>query len=375
MPDIDLAILGVKLFRQGRWNKFDIGISQGRFSKISPAGQEKIKARKKLDFSDSFASPGWVDLHTHLLPLRYGGVGTHAEKIGLASGVTALLDVGTVGAANFERLYEKVVKKSATPVYSLLNIKKSGIRFWKVGRAEAPDDDIDLTAEVAARYPDVIKGIKITASREHMLASDPVYYMRRAREAGDRLGLPVMVHIGMTPPSLSDLLPLMKSGDVLTHCFRNGPHTILDRAGKIRDDVLDAKARGVRFDTGHGIRSFSFPVAEKAIEQGFDDFTISSDLYMLSTPFRAKSFAHVLSKFLAIGMKLEDIMDRCSTRAASFLGIEREISEGKPAAMTVFRVEKGSFTFKDCWGIASTGTQRIVPAASILDGRLYQAKT
>jgi dihydroorotase len=118
--------------------------------------------------------------------------------------------------------------------------------------------------------------------------------------------------------------------------------------------------------------SFSFPVAEKALEQGFDDFTISSDLYVLSTPFRARNFANVLSKFLAIGMKLEDVMDRCTTKAAPILGLERDIAEGKPAVLTIFRVEEGRFRFRDCWGELRTGTRRIVPTAALHEGALFR---
>jgi dihydroorotase len=371
MSEHDLVLKGIKIFRQGGWNAFDLAVVGRNLSRIAPAGSEKLEAGKILDFTGRYASPGWIDLHTHLLPLRYGGVGTHAEKIGLKTGVTALLDVGTVGADTFDKFHEKVVQQSATPIFALLNIKRRGIRFWKVGRDEPGEDNIDAMARVVEKYPGIIKGIKITASKEHMLSKDPLYYVRRAREAGDRLQLPLMVHIGQTPPSLTDLLPLLKAGDILTHCFRNGDHAILNPAGKIRPDVLEAKARGVRFDIGHGVKSFSFPVTEKALEQGFDDFTISSDLYMFSTPYRAKNFAHVLSKFLAIGMKLEEVMLRCSTKAAPVLGLERELAEGKPATITVFRIEQGSFRFSDCWNQERAGFQRIIPEAVLLEGAFH----
>ena len=93
-----------------------------------------MPAAQTLDCSGSFVSPGWVDLHTHLLPLRYGSIGTHAARVGLTSGVTALLDVGTVGAGNFQLLYENVIRRSQTPVFALLNINKSGIRLPRPGR-------------------------------------------------------------------------------------------------------------------------------------------------------------------------------------------------------------------------------------------------
>jgi dihydroorotase len=372
MPHYDIAIKGVKVFHQEKWQEFDLYLQGKIISRITASGSEKLSAKEVLDFSGCYASPGWIDLHTHLLPLRYRGIGTHSDKIGLKTGVSALLDVGTVGAETFELFYEKVIQTSHTPVFCFLNIKSRGIRFWGL-KAGEDEDDLNAMEAILKKYPDYIKGVKITASREHMLKSDPLYYMRKAREAGDRLNLPLMVHIGITPPSLTELLPLMKKGDILTHCFRNGDHSILDSSGKIREDVLDARARGVKFDIGHGVRSFSFPVAEKALEQGFDDFTISSDLYMLSTPYRARNFSNVLSKFLALGMKLEDVILRCTAKSAPVLGLSRELAQGNPATITIFRVEQGFFQFKDCWGISRRGKQRIIPLATLLEGKLYRA--
>jgi len=373
MMKYDLVVKGIRIFQAGEWKAWDLAIREKMISRLSPSGAEKLDAGQTLDFSGSFASAGWVDLHTHLLPLRSAGIGTRAKRIGLNSGVTALLDVGTTGAKNFPLLYEKVIRKSATPVLAFLNIKGSGIRFWQIGVGREKEDDLEAMERTLKNYPGYIKGIKITASREHMLAEDPLYYMRKAREAGDRLGLPIMVHIGWSPPSLIDLLPLMKAGDILTHCFRNSDHTILDPSGKIREDILLAKSRGVRFDIGHGIRSFSFPVAQKALDQGFDDFTISSDLYLLSTPFRAKNFANVLTKFLALGMKLEEVMFRASSKPAAILGLEREIAPGKPASITIFRLDQGRFRLKDCWGQSRTGNQRIIPQAALLEGKFFPA--
>lgn len=373
MAELDLVLKNVKAFVGARWSSLDLGIRDGRIARLASTGAEPMPASRSLDCSGSYASAGWVDLHTHLLPLRHGSIGTHAARVGLASGVTALLDVGTTGADNFQLLYENVIRRSQTPVFALLNIKKSGIRIWRRARRDRAEVDLEAMARVVERHREHIKGIKILASKEYMLTDDPLHYMERAREAGDQLGLPVMVHIGSTPPSLEGLLPLMKSGDILTHCFRDGDHSVLGGDGKIREDVLEARARGVRFDIGHGVGSFSFPVIESVLEQGFDDFTISSDLYLLSTPYRARSFANVLSKFLAIGMKLEGIMARCTARAASLLGLERRITEGAPATLTLFRLEEGGFRFRDCWGQLRRGAQRIVPVAALQEGRLFRA--
>jgi len=361
-----------KAFLSGKWQEVDLLLEKGKISALTPAGSGS-KADRQIDLAGLYISPGWVDLHAHLYPLRKGGIGKHERKIGLATGVTALLDVGTVGAANFEDYKKFVLDRSAARVFVLLNIKSKGIRFWGLGRVKTGEDDLDLICKVAAKYPEVIKGIKCTASKEHMAADDPMYYPLRALEAGKRCNLPVMIHFGVRPPDLEELLPLLRKGDILTHVFRNGDHHILTEGGKIRPSVLEARKRGVVFDIGHGVKSFSFPVCEAALAQGFDDFTISSDLYMLSTPYRAKRFANVLGKFLAVGMKLEDVMDRASRRPGQWLGLEREIAADKPAELTVFGVREGSFKLKDCWDVARTGKQRIEPAYAISGGKIFEA--
>jgi dihydroorotase len=365
----ELVLRQVRVFYQGRWQELDLYLAGGKIAALVPAGGAGPAAGQSLSLKGRIASPGWVDLHAHVLPLRFGGIGTWPEKIGLRTGVTALLDVGTTGAKNFPLLHDRVISHSRTPIYALLNIKAHGIRVTKLGRETEPDVDLAAMAEVVRRYPDRIKGIKVTASKEHMLARDPIRYVQLAREAGDRLGLPLMVHFGRTPPELAELLPLMKKGDLLTHALRDGGHTILDKSGRVREDVLAAQARGVRFDVGHGVASFSFAVAEQALAQGFEGFSISSDLYLLSRPYRARTFAHVLSKFLALGMPLEKVLERASVWPAEWLKLGRGLEAGSEATLTVFRLEEGRFKLRDCWNQVRIGKERIVPELTVLQGQ------
>jgi dihydroorotase len=361
----------VLVFRNGAWRPTDIAIDGDRIAAVAdpggagPAGP----AGTVHDLKGLYASPGWVDIHTHLLPLRYGGVGTWPEKVGLPTGVTGLVDAGTVGAENFKLLHDRIIAPARLPIKVFLNIKKTGIRFWKVGGNERGLDDIAAMERVAAANPDLVVGVKVTASKEHMLDDDPMYYVRQAIEAGKRLRLPVVVHIGRTPPSLDEILPLMREGDVLTHVFRNGPHSIIGADGRIKPAVLDARARGVRFDIGHGVKSFAFAPAEAALAQGLTDFSISSDLYMLSTPYRAKNFAHVLDKFLALGLRLEDIMAKASTVPGRIAGLRRGIEPGLPASITLFKLVDGEFDLEDCWDHHRRSPRRIQPVAVVNAGR------
>jgi dihydroorotase len=370
LNSVEILLTGLKCHLDREWKPVDILVKNGVITAIKDAGSG-LKAGESMSLAGCYIVPGWTDLHAHLYPLRKGGVGTKESRIGLSSGVTTLLDVGTVGVADFEDFKASVIDRSETRILALLNIKSRGIRFWSLATS-AGEDNLDRMAEMAGKYPELIKGVKVTASSEHMDKADPMYYVRKAIEAGDRLKLPVMVHIGRTPPELEEILPLMRKGDILTHVFRNADHHILDGSGKIRKSVLAARDRGVLFDIGHGVLSFSFHVLEKALEQGFDDFTISSDLYILSVPYRARSFANVLSKFLAAGMSLESVMERAAAKPAKLLGIKNRVGEGEPAEFTVFRLAEGDFTFKDCWGLKRSGKQFIRPVLAASRGKLFK---
>jgi dihydroorotase len=366
----DLLLQNALTYRDGAWRSTDIAVTGDDISLIADHDDTDATAAERIDLGGSYLSPGWVDLHTHLLPVSRGGVGWSAAKLGYASGVTALADAGSVGAANFPAFHESVVRCHEVPVYSFLNIKQTGIRWWKLGREEQGLVDLPAMERLLAEHGDVIKGLKVLAGREHLTRRNPLGYFQAAIEAGRRLGLPVMVHIGLKPPGVEELLPQMGEGTILTHCFRNGDNCILDGRSRLSGEFLAARERGMALDVGHGIKSFAFAVAEQALEQGVRDFTISSDLYLFSRLSRARSFAGVLSKFLNLGLTLEEVMARASTEPARVLGLRRELVPGAPAVFTVFRLERGSFVFDDCWGHRRISSQRIVPERVVVGRRV-----
>lgn len=370
--DYDLVIKGVQALINKKFVKCDIGISAGKISKIDSSCSIS-SGREILNASGLYASAGWVDLHVHAIPITHKKIGSSVARLGPATGVSALLDAGTVGAGNYDMLSNFAISRSEIPVFCMLNIKRLGIRVRDFYRLKPGFEDFKLMEKVIGEHPGSIKGIKIRASKEDSVKEDPMYYMRKSREAGDIFKLPVMVHIGPPPPEITELLALMKEGDIITHFLRKSSHCILDRDGKVREEVLDAKARGVSFDLGHGVGSFSFDTAERALDQGFVDFTISSDLYSVSAKLYARTFANVMTKFLAIGMSLEDVLERSSTKPARMIGLEREIKEGSPADITIFRLESGEFTLTDTSGKKRVSKRRIIPEWTIHNGKKFRA--
>ncbi|MFO8056775.1 MAG: hypothetical protein R6V10_05730 [bacterium] len=365
----DLVLQDVKCLVNGSFERADVAIKADRIAAILPPRYLK-DAPRIITGDDLYVSPGWVDLHVHYVDWKHRkSPGASISRLGLAQGVTALQDAGTVGAENFDRLLDAVADKdSEIPCYSLLSIKKEGIKLTDFYTTRKGYDDIPAMETVIEKNRGRISGLKVRADSQVSPKDDRLYYVQKIREAGDRFGLPSMIHISTPPPSLRDILPYMKEGDMVTHFLRGQGNSIIGENGKVLDEVKEARRRGVRFDAGHGMGSFSFSDAERALDQGFDDFTISSDLYILSIPLYAKTFANVLTQFLAAGMPLEHIMERAGTRPASVLGLEREIKQGAEATLSVFSVKTGEWKCKDVTGNTRRSDRRIIPEWTILNG-------
>ena len=367
----DLAIVNTQALIDGAWKLCDLGVHAGKITAIAPAGT--LTGAETIRGDGLYVSPGWVDIHVHCVDLRHGrAAGSAVSRLGVAQGVTAIADAGTAGVTNYARLEQAASDYPETQVHSFLNIVSKGIRLQDYLRAEPGWEDIAGMERMAAAHKRIV-GIKYRADSTVTPKADRTYYVRKCREAGDRLKLPVMIHIGSAPPDLKDILPNLRAGDLITHSFRKSTHCVLDANGKIRDEVKEAKDRGVRFDIGHGVGSFSFETAERALGQGFDDISISSDLYILSTPKYARTFANVLTSFLMLGMPLTGIMDRCTRRPAEVIGIQRGIVEGAPATLTVFKVAEGDFTCQDTTGLKRKAAKRIFPEWSMVAGKVTKA--
>ncbi len=185
-----------------------------------------------------------------------------------------------------------------------------------------------------------------------------------------------MVHIGGTHSSLPQILALLKKGDVITHSFRAAPGGILDDRGRVLPEVRKAVESGVHMDIGHGAGSFSFDVAEKAMRQELLPGTISTDVHENSVNGPAFDLATTLSKFLHLGMSLEQVVERVTTNPAKTFGFPKGLGSlriGSEADVAVFQLVEGRFEFTDGVGAKRIGTRKLVPAATVKAGRIYGA--
>ena len=327
-----------------------------------------------VDVSGLFVVPGLVDIHTHV----YAGTGEKGSYAGdnsvypdgftLRVGVTTVADAGGSGWRNFEDFKQRVIDRSKTRVLAFLNIVGHGMRG---GRFEQDLTDMLAVpaAEMARRHRGTIIGIKTA----HYAGPEwtPV---ERAVEAGSLADVPVMVDFGerRAERPLADLVTRkLRPGDIYTHAF-SGLRGEQDDAGRVNPALWQARTRGVLFDVGHGGGSFAWRIAVPAIKERFVPDTISTDLHAASMNAGMKDMLNVMSKFLAMGLSLDEVVQRATWNAARAIKQDGvgHLSAGAPADIAVLRLERGSFGFVDSFGARLKGTERLACELTLRDGQI-----
>lgn len=350
----------------------DIAIQDG---KIAALGEVTGPAREEKNLEGKgYVSAGWIDSHVHCYP-KSPIYHDEPDSVGIATGVTSVVDAGSTGADDIDDFYA-LTREATTEVYALLNISRVGL----IAQNELSDmSHIDTAAAGAAikRYPDFIVGIKARMSSS-VVGANGIKPLERAKliqkENDD---LPLMVHIGNNPPDLDEIADLLTSGDIITHCYNGKPNRILTPTGQLRASVSRALARGVRMDIGHGTASFSFAVAQQAIALGILPHTISSDIYCknrINGP--VHSLAAVMSKFLAIGMTLSEVIDCVTVHAAESMRLAHKgrLAVGADADLTVFAVRRQSTLFTDSENDTLQAEEQIVALAALRAGKWFMTE-
>ncbi|WP_432842686.1 amidohydrolase/deacetylase family metallohydrolase [Dactylosporangium sp. CA-092794] len=380
MSDLDLLLTGGLALDPdtGARSPVTVGVEGGRIAHLGPDSPGR-PAREEIALDGALVLPGLVDLHTHVY--RAGSrLGITADRVAARSGVTTWVDAGTAGAGTVEGLVRDVVERSAVRILAFLNLSYIGL-----APADMPTREIgelwdprlaDLAAVLRAgrELPGTIRGIKLRASANACGDSAPVV-LPLAREAADGLGVPLMVHVGLAPPTLTEVLPYLRTGDILTHCFHPHPGGgVLTAAGTLRPQVREAAERGVRFDVGHGGASLSYGVARAALDAGLLPDTISSDIHAHSIGGPVPDLLRVLETFLALGMSLPEVVARATRAPADVLGEPGlgRLAVGGPADIAVLRPADEPVALRDMTGAALTGRTRLRHVLTVAGGRVLR---
>ncbi len=351
----------------------DVALKDGKVAAVQ-AHIDPAKALKTVNVRGLYVTPGLIDIHVHV----YTGTGeprSYAGDLSLApdgftfrSGVTTVADAGCAGWRNFEDFKQRIIDRSKTRVLAFLNIVGNGMRGGKFENDQA-DMEVAPAAEMAAKYKGLIVGIKTA----HYAGPEwtPVEH---AVEAGTLANIPVMVDFGSNKPerSLEELLTKkLRPGDIYTHVY-SGLRNEQDEAGHVNPALLVGRKRGVIFDVGHGSGSFGWAIVVPALKEGFYPDSISTDLHAGSMNSGLKDMANLMSKFLVMGMSIDDVVARSTWNPAREIHHDElgNLSVGAPADVTVLRVERGIFGYDDMYGTRLRGDNKLVCELTIRDGKV-----
>ena len=194
-----------------------------------------------------------------------------------------------------------------------------------------------------------------------------------ALDVAEELGLPLMAHLDAPPPARHEVVPFLRKGDILTHCFRPFPNAPVAPDGKIRDEILAARARGVIFDIGHGGGSFGFGTTKKMLAADFLPDAISSDVHVISIEGPAFDLLTTMSKFLCLGVDLPTVIKLATSGPAA--AIKRPdlgtLKVGSVGEATVIDVASGKYDYADSIGETMIGDKRLLSAGVVLGGRWW----
>jgi len=356
----------------------DVAISDGKIAAVEK-GISGEKARRSVEVDGLYVSPGFIDIHAHVSAGRFLARPSHPPDMNLASGLTTIVDAGSWGARDFHLLKRYHIDRAQIRILAFLNIASQGMG----AREDDPNEqeleylDPELCAETIKRYAQHIVGVKTAhywTSKPFDEAHPPWASVERAVAAGELAGVPVMVDFWPRPPERPYpelILEKLRPGDIHTHVFAQ-QFPVIDKDGKVYDHMRQARRRGIVFDLGHGAGSFWFRNAAPAIEQGFIPDTISTDLHMRNVNGPVVDMITTMSKIMALGVPLADVIRRSTVNPARAIGRPSlgTLGIGSEADVAVFELRRGRFGYTDCGRARMIGDVKLENRMTIRAGRV-----
>ena len=374
MPDrFDLVLSGGRVVdpSTGPDRVADVGFRDGRCAAVGDGLSGS--AATVRDVAGRIVTPGLIDLHTHVY---WGGtsLGVEPDAYSRQSAVTTSVDTGSAGPGNYPGFLRHVIEPATSRVLAYLHISFAGIYAFSREVSVGESHDMRLMAaldcvRVIREHAEAIVGIKVRIGRN---ASGPsgIAPLDVALDVAGEVGLPVMCHIDEPPPSYEAVVDRLRPGDVLTHCYRPFPNAPVTGAGEVKPAVRAARERGVIFDVGHGMGSFGWRTARAMMAAGFPPDTISSDVHALCIDGPAYDLLRTMTKFLALGMDLPDIIAATTVRPAE--AVRRDdlgtFRQGAAGDASILSLVDAPIELEDVLGETETHHQRLTAAGTVIGG-------
>lgn len=337
------------------------------------------EGKQVLDAKGKIVTPGLIDLHCHIYDSIHG-ISIEPDVAGVKQGVTTVVDGGSTGQATFRAFSKYIIPPSKSTVFCFLHLSSLGqlltpeLRDWE-------EIDLDATRAVVNSNREIIKGIKLRLVG-NIVASNGSEVIKKAKELARSLGLPIMVHIGdpkgLVPPEITqELLGIMDAGDILTHVFTSNRGGILRPDGTVLPQLREAIDRGVILEIAHGRRNLSFAVARKSMDQGILPTVLSTDLNTLCLNGPVFGLAALMSKFMALGISLSEVVKMSTLNPARALGIDNSVGSlqcGMDADVSILELLSGKWQIEDSVGQTMLTTSLLTPRTTIKSGLVIPAE-
>ncbi|MGI5990587.1 MAG: amidohydrolase family protein [Lachnospiraceae bacterium] len=327
-----------------------------------------------IDAKGCIVTPGLIDFHAHMF--HEGSFNSVRADFLPADGVTAAVDAGTAGTANYESFYKDVASSAAIHVRSYLSPHPLG----QASMAYKPSwdytkYDMKKLGWLLDQYSGQILGLKMVDSKGMVPEEKANEYLDKLIEIAAAHGVGVCVHTTDPPVPVKEIAGRLRKGDIYAHCYQGKGDTIIGEDGKVKPEIRDARERGVLFDAANGYGNFGMEVCRKALADGFLPDIISTDatIFFSRKPYYMKNLPTLMSKYAALGMNLTDIVRAVTIAPAKAMGLSKQIghlSPGAQADIAILKWKEKSITFKDCLGASVTGSGILIPQLTMLGGEI-----
>lgn len=330
-----------------------------------------------------YVVPGLIDYHVHSF---FGGTkgGMHPDFM-LPVGITSIVDQGSSGYADFESYYRIIATNSFVRSKAYLAVSPTGLIIPGLAEESYEPEYINETkiTSLVKKYRDYILGLKVKISNGYhdYDGYGGIDALKRTVCLAEKIGgLRVYVHVVNPPCSIDEIVDTLRPGDIFGHMYQGEADTILNEDGTIKESVKLARERGVLFDEANGRLNYDLEVCQKALKQGFLPDIISSDMSLLINKNYAgryvRSFPYIMSKFLELGMSLNEIIRLTTQAPAFYMGMEGAIGTLKPGAfadVAIFKLADIEHTQLDAHDRPLRCKKLLIPQMTIHDGMIAYA--